>query len=160
MLGKDRVDMNIRDLLKKSSQLINNPIEVSGWVVFIKKQLYILDVSIEEFDDSDHLSRIKFKDRDIAYVLLDAIIFALGGGETAIYHMAFVNGTLLECDGELLLDVESIIVEDKQLVNKEDNTLALIRIPVDISTAAIAEAKLRDPHLFSDNPSGDWMDYM
>lgn len=150
--------MNVCDLLKKSSQLINNPVEVSGWVVFIKKQLYILDVSIEEYDDSDHLSRIKFKDRDIAYVLLDAIIFALGGGETAIYHMAFVNGTLLECDGELLLDVDSIVLEDKYF--NQDDTLSLIRIPVDIIAAAFEASRQRDPSLFIDNPSGDWMDYM
>lgn len=160
MLGGDRVRMNIRDLLKNSSQLINCPIEVTGWVVFREKQLYLLDIDIETFDDSDETSRIKFKDRDITYVVADAIIFPLVGGQGGLFHRTFVKGSLLEFEGELLLDVESIVIEDKQLVNKVDNTLALIRIPVDISTAAIAEAKLRDPHLFSDNPSGDWMDYM
>lgn len=150
--------MNVCDLLIKNYHLINYPIEVSGWVVFVKNQLYLLDVSVESFYDSDNTSKIKFKERDIAYVLLDAIIFPFAGGESAIFHMAFINGTLLDCDGELLLEVESIIVEDDQL--NKDNTLSPIRISVDISSAAITKVKLRNSHLFKDNPSGDWMDHM
>lgn len=139
-------------VLEQPEIFINHPITLNGWVVLMDKNLYILDIDNKDFDAYEESPKIRIQDRDIAYAILNSISNFIGGGISCIFYQATVAGTLIKDKEDLLLEVDSLAVDEE--------TRAKDFTQIDISSSSIEEGKLRNPHLFSDNPSRDWLDYM
>lgn len=66
-------------------------IELSGWLVIIDDDLYLLEEELP--DDYKQAMKIRISDRNIVYAVRQAIL-PLGGGESFVFHKAKVVGLL------------------------------------------------------------------
>lgn len=125
--------MNVRDVLK-SAALKNNAasteVELSGWMVIIDDDLYILEDNLPE--DYRQASKLRLSDRGIVYAVRRAIL-PLGGGHSFVFHKAKVVGVLqMEISPEII--VSSLSIQERG----SDEYVV-----VDITAEAISAAKAR-----------------
>lgn len=86
--------MNVRSVFDRAMNAHDTAsfdIELSGWLVIIDGDLYLLDEDLPE--DYKQAIKIKLSDRDIVYAVRQAIL-PLGGGESFVFHKAKVTGLL------------------------------------------------------------------
>lgn len=86
--------MDVRSALDKSpneATAISAEQELSGWLVIIDNELYLLEENLCE--DYKQSLKIKLSDRNIIYAIRQKIL-PLGGGESFIFHKAKVTGFL------------------------------------------------------------------
>lgn len=86
--------MNVRDLfclLKKSAISAGSKVDLSGWLVIIDGDLYLLEEDLPV--DYKKALKIKVLDRDIIYAVRQSIL-PLGGGDSFVFHRAKVSGLL------------------------------------------------------------------
>lgn len=79
------------DDLTNSRNMAGVQIELSGWLVIIDDDLYLLEEKLPE--DYKQAEKIKLSDRNIIYAVRQAIL-PLGGGESFVFHKAKVIGLL------------------------------------------------------------------
>lgn len=86
--------MDVRSALDKSpneATAISAEQELSGWLVIIDNELYLLEENLCE--DYKQSLKIKLSDRNIIYAIRQKIL-PLGGGESFVFHKAKVTGFL------------------------------------------------------------------
>jgi hypothetical protein len=86
--------MNVRRVFEdatKAAITANIQVELSGWLVIIDGDLYLLEEELPE--DYKQAFKIKLSDREIIYAVRQTIL-PLGGGESFIFHRAKVTGLL------------------------------------------------------------------
>lgn len=80
--------MNVRNALEKNLEHSTEQ-ELSGWLVIIDGDLYLLEENPQE--DYKQSKKIKISDRSIMYAIRQTIL-PLGGGESFVFHKAKVIG--------------------------------------------------------------------
>jgi hypothetical protein len=86
--------MNVRRVLEDeaiATSAASAEIELSGWIVIMNDDLYILDDDLPE--DYKQAPKIRLTDRDIIYAIRGEIL-PLGGGESFVFHKAKVIGVM------------------------------------------------------------------
>lgn len=86
--------MNVRRVFEdatKAAITANFQVELSGWLVIIDGDLYLLEEELPE--DYKKALKIKLSDREIIYAVRQTIL-PLGGGESFVFHRAKVTGLL------------------------------------------------------------------
>lgn len=128
------------------SRLSRETVNVSGWLVIIDFELYVVGENYSEpFEDND---KIRLLNSEIAYSVRDSVL-PLGGGKSFIFHRVKMAGYFDEKTD--FFEVESMLLEDvpgKYVV-------------INISAEFIAQAKSKNPGLMdrSGVDSRDWIDY-
>jgi hypothetical protein len=125
--------MNIRSVLEDEAMetsAASIEIELSGWLVIISDDLYILDEDLPE--DYKQAPKIRLTDRGIIYAVRGAIL-PLGGGESFVFHRAKIFG-LLHMGGSPEIIVSSLFIQERA----SDEFVA-----VEITAEAINAAKAR-----------------
>lgn len=86
--------MDVRNLFEKTIKTTSSEkvqIELTGWMVIIDEDLYLLEEELPE--DYKQAMKIKLSDNDLIYAVRQAIL-PLGGGESFVFHRAKVIGCL------------------------------------------------------------------
>lgn len=104
--------MNVCDVLRSATMAASveaGEIEVSGWMVVIGDDLYILDEDFPE--DYRRAPKLRVVERDVIYAVRRAIL-PLGGGESFVFHRVRVIGQLrVEIDPEIT--VSSLFIQER-----------------------------------------------
>jgi hypothetical protein len=108
----------------------NQPIEITGWLVIINDELYLLDDNLCE--DYKKTMKIKVTNRSIIYPIRQAIL-PLGGGESFVFHKAKLKG-YVSIDPWPEIKVEKLWIQESGQADM---------ILVDISKDSIEAAKQR-----------------
>lgn len=125
--------MDVRSVLEGAAKPANVEsvhVELSGWLVIIGDDLYMLDDDLP--DNYEQAPKIKLADWNIVYAVRQAIL-PLGGGESFVFHRAKVSGLLnMEIPPQVI--VSSLYIQERG----QDEFVA-----VDITQNAISAGKAR-----------------
>ena len=126
--------MKVRELLECKETCYETSIEVSGILVFIDKELFLIDEDYGEDYKSAPQIRIAFQ--DLEYALMNQVALE-GGGESVLFHKALILGGVTK-----LTDKYSEIVLNPISINVESCTKDGW-IKIDFSARAIKAGKTR-----------------
>lgn len=117
------------EITKKSLITASAQVELSGWLVIINGDLYLLEENLPK--DYKQAVKLRLTDKDIIYAVRQTIL-PLGGGESFVFHRAKIVGLLNMETPEIL--AKSLCVQERG----HDEFVA-----VDITQNAIAAGKMR-----------------
>lgn len=137
--------MTFDKLYKERTTLDNTSIDLTGWIILMDNNLYLLEDNYKP--DYRVCKKINIENRDIAYVL-EKIVSPLGGTESFLFHRAIVSGMIASFP-DLTIIPSEIYVEGS---NKELEK-------VDISKENIERCKANSSDLFDTTKNiGNWFD--
>jgi hypothetical protein len=138
LYGRDQIEQLI-----KSGELV----EVTGWLVVIDAELYVIEERFPEPYESG--KKIKITNSDIAFSVRDSIS-PLGGGKSFVFHRAKVIGSFF-WGGDAVFEVKALSLED------ECSTF----IEINLTPEYVELAKNKYPDLMKKTfiDSNDWLDY-
>jgi hypothetical protein len=144
--------MNIRDIIDNTHMCnyVRNGdlVELTGWVVIIDTQLFLLDENL--IDPYIESKKIRISDPLIAYPIRD-MISPLGGGKSFVFHRAKVIG-LLQNNPDLQIKVQDLFIENDRSEF----------IHIDVGDDAIKRARKKYGDFLMQHDlikSSDWLDY-
>ncbi|WP_336035834.1 hypothetical protein [Acinetobacter bereziniae] len=144
--------MKVSDLIFLNIDYLEKKVEVEGWLTILNNNLFVLD-EVLQINYKDTV-KLKISNRDIIYILNEKVIFPIGG-ESFLFHRAFIIVCLKKLENELVLNVEKILLEEDSPNEKNKKIL----IPIEINLESIEKAKKNNPNLLQENPSQDWLDW-
>lgn len=120
-------------------------VELTGWLVLINGELYIIE---EDYGDNyKNSAKIRISNRYIACVLVD-VVAPLGGGESFLFHKVNAFGCL-EVGKEPVFSPKEIFIEGRN--NYE-------MVSVDLSPDTLSHAKEKYGDMFKPRKGKDWLD--
>jgi hypothetical protein len=126
--------MDVKDLLATINtidlKVEGTSLKVSGWLVLIDENLFLLEQDIKE--DYKNSMRLKISNDDIIYAIRQTIL-PLGGGESFVFHKAEITGLLYSGVPP------EILVQELHIQERGQNHM----LPVDITPEAIDAGRKR-----------------